>query len=69
MSGTRFFWPTLISGILSLALAAYVWNFAVGEPAVLMRLLGVLLGIEMLFNGFGLIFMALFTKSAVKRAA
>ncbi|EEE36401.1 hypothetical protein RKLH11_234 [Rhodobacteraceae bacterium KLH11] len=64
MKGTQFFWPTLISGALSILLAGYLWSFASAEPQVLLKLLGVLLGIEMLFNGFGLVFMALFVKNA-----
>ena len=62
MRGTQYFWPTLISGLLSLALAAYIMaNASVG---LALSLLGILLGIEMLFNGFGLIFMAFFVKNA-----
>ena len=64
MRGTQFFWPTLISGILSMVLAAIIWNYAAEDPTWLLKLLGILLGIEMLFNGFGLIFMALFFKGA-----
>ncbi len=64
MRGTSFFWPTLISGILSIILAGIIWSYAAAEPTVLLRLLGILLGIEMLFNGFGLVFMALFVKGA-----
>lgn len=62
MRGTGFFWPTLISGVLSLVLAGIVWNSATQEPMLLLKLIGILLGIEMLFNGFGLIFMALFLR-------
>ncbi|MDX1744048.1 MAG: DUF308 domain-containing protein [Ruegeria sp.] len=62
MRGTQFYWPTLISGVLSLALAAYV--LANASMGLALSLLGILLGIEMLFNGFGLVFMALFIKSA-----
>ena len=64
MRGTQFFWPTLISGILSIVLAGIIWSYAAAEPAVLLKLLGILLGIEMLFNGFGLVFMALFVRNA-----
>lgn len=66
MSGTAFFWPMLISGALSLVLAWIIWSNAAAEPASLFSLLGLLLGIEMLFDGIGLIFMGLFAKSAVK---
>ncbi|WP_425045842.1 HdeD family acid-resistance protein [Primorskyibacter sp. S87] len=62
MRGTGFFWPTLITGVLSLFLAGYIMmNATVG---LALSLLGILMGIEMLFNGFGLIFAALFVKSA-----
>ncbi|SHE94297.1 hypothetical protein SAMN05444279_11245 [Ruegeria intermedia] len=62
MRGTQYFWPTLISGLLSLVLAGYIMaNASVG---LALSLLGILLGIEMLFNGFGLIFMAFFVKNA-----
>lgn len=64
MKGTQFFWPTLISGILSIVLAGIIWSYAAAEPTALLSLLGILLGIEMLFNGFGLVFMAFFVKNA-----
>lgn len=67
MSGTAFFWPMIVSGVLSLVLAWVIWANATAEPATLFNLLGLLLGIEMLFNGVGLIFMGLFTRSAVKK--
>ncbi|WP_299984209.1 HdeD family acid-resistance protein [uncultured Ruegeria sp.] len=66
MKGTQFFWPTMISGILSIILAGIIWSYAASEPAALLSLLGILLGIEMLFNGFGLVFMAFFVKNAPK---
>ncbi len=66
MRGTEFFWATLISGVISILLAFFIWRLAATEPAVLFQLLGILLGIEMLFNGFGLVFMAFFVKNAPK---
>jgi uncharacterized membrane protein HdeD (DUF308 family) len=60
MSGTRFFWPMLISGLLSLVLAAIVW----GNPGATVQLLGILLGVEMLFNGIGMVFMGLFARNS-----
>ncbi|MFC3612499.1 HdeD family acid-resistance protein [Lutimaribacter marinistellae] len=60
MRGTQLFWPTLISGLLSLALAVYIFSNATAGLAL--SLLGILMGIEMLFNGFGLIFAAFFVK-------
>lgn len=64
MSGTPFFWPMLISGALSLGLAGVIWINFNAEPASMFSLLGILLGIEMLFDGLGLIFMGLFAKKA-----
>jgi uncharacterized membrane protein HdeD (DUF308 family) len=52
----------LISGILSIVLAGMIWLNAAEDPAWLLNLIGVLLGIEMLFNGFGLIFVAFFLR-------
>ncbi len=66
MRGTQYFWPTMISGILSIILAGIIWSYAAENKAVLLELLGILLGIEMLFNGFGLVFMAFFVKNAPK---
>lgn len=60
MRETRFFWPMLISGALSVLLAGYILaNFGAASLA----LLGILLGVELLFNGAGLIVLALFVKS------
>ncbi|MGS4945125.1 HdeD family acid-resistance protein [Meridianimarinicoccus sp. RP-17] len=60
MRDTRFFWPMLLSGALTVLLAAYILaNFA----AVSLALMGILLGVELLFNGAGLIVLALFVKS------
>jgi len=59
MRGTGFFLPILISGILSLGLAVIVW----GNPAATAQLLGILLGVEMLFNGIGMIFAGYFARS------
>ena len=64
MRGTQFFWPTMISGILSIILAGIIWTYVGSEPQVLLSILGIFLGIEMLFNGFGLVFMAFFVKNA-----
>lgn len=60
MRGKKFFWPTLISGIFSLCLAFYLWsNFAVSTAT----LLGMILGIELLFNGVGLVAIAFHKRS------
>jgi uncharacterized membrane protein HdeD (DUF308 family) len=61
MKATRFFWPMLISGALSVLLAGYILaNFA----AASVTLLGILLGVELLFNGAGLLALAFFLRSA-----
>ncbi len=60
MKSTQFFWPMLLSGALSVLLAGYILaNF--GTASV--TLLGILLGIELLFNGAGLIALAFFLRS------
>jgi len=60
MRSTGFFWPMLLSGALTVLLAGYILaNFA----AVSLALMGILLGVELLFNGAGLIVLALFMKS------
>lgn len=60
MKDTPFFWPMLLSGAFSVLLAAYiVANFFEVAPS----LLGLLLGIELLFNGAGLIVLAFFLRA------
>ena len=60
MRSTQFFWPMLISGALSVLLAAYIGaNFATAS----VQILGILLGVELLFNGFGLIVLAFFIRT------
>jgi uncharacterized membrane protein HdeD (DUF308 family) len=60
MKETQFFWPMLISGALSILLAAYILaNFA----AASVQLLGVLLGVELLFNGLGFVVLGFFLRS------
>ena len=60
MKDTPFFWPMLISGALSVLLAAYILaNFATAGP----QLLGILLGIELIFNGAGLVVLAFFVRT------
>ncbi len=61
MKMTRYFWPMLISGALSLLLAAYiVTNFEAASAS----LLGILMGIELVFNGLGMIVLAFFVRTA-----
>ena len=64
MRATVFFWPMLLSGALSVLLAGYIAaNFFEIAPS----LLGILLGIELLFNGTGLVLLALFLRALKKR--
>ena len=61
MRETPLFWPMLISGAVSVLLAGYILaNFFDIAP----QLLGILLGIELLFNGAGLIAFAIFLRTA-----
>ncbi len=65
MRRTPFFWLMLISGAASVLLAAYILaNFATVAP----QLLGILLGVELLFNGAGLIVLAFFVRTLRGRA-
>ena len=59
MRQTRFYWPMLTTGALSILLAALIAaNFADMSA----RLLGLILGVELLFNGAGLVVIALFLR-------
>lgn len=61
MRETPMFWPMLISGALSVLLAGYILaNFFEIAP----QLLGILLGIELLFNGAGLVALGIFLRTA-----
>jgi len=60
MKNTQFFWPMLISGALSILLAAYILaNFSTAS----VQLLGILLGVEFLFNGISFVVLGFFLKS------
>lgn len=59
MRGTGFFWMMLLSGVLSLGLAGYI----IANPALTIAILGILLGVELLFNGIGLVVAAFFLRS------
>ncbi|MFG6158986.1 HdeD family acid-resistance protein [Halomonas sp. 1390] len=62
MRHTSFFWPMLVSGALSVLLAIFiVANFFQIAP----NLLGILLGIELLFNGAGLIALSFFLRAGL----
>lgn len=63
MKNTRFFWAMLISGALSVLLALYlIANFG----AISTSLLGILMGIEMILDGFAMIVLALVARAARK---
>lgn len=56
---TGYFWAMLISGALSILLAGYIFaNFATAGE----QLLGILLGIELVFNGGAISALALFLR-------
>lgn len=60
MKATPYFWPMLISGALSVLLAFYILsNFATASVS----LLGIMMGIELLFNGAGMIVLAFFVRA------
>lgn len=61
MRGTGYFLPMLLSGVLTLALAVYLFTNA--SVALAASLLGILLGIELLLNGIGLVFLGLFLRA------
>jgi membrane protein HdeD len=61
MRETPFFWPMLITGALSLFLAIYLFN-QFDNPKIA-ELIGILMGIELLFNGFGLVILGLSQRS------
>ena len=58
LRGEPAFWLMLISGALSLLLAGYI----LANPGVTIALLGILLGIELIFSGAGLIALALWLR-------
>ena len=59
MRGTGLFGLMLLSGIVPLLFAVYIWmNFEVAT----MTLLGAFLGIELVFNGIGLVMVGFFVK-------
>ena len=63
MRQSRLFWAMLISGALSVLLAGYIWaNF--GEIST--SLLGILLGVELIFNGAGFVTLGLIMRAASK---
>lgn len=64
MRETGYFWMMLLSGALSILLAAFIFaNFQEAST----QLLGILLGLEMLFNGAALVVLALFLRAHSNR--
>ncbi|MCV6587390.1 MAG: DUF308 domain-containing protein [Marinibacterium sp.] len=66
--GSEFFWPMLIMGLLTLVLAVVVLANYGSEPTSLLPLLGILMGIELLLNGIGLVSLGLFLRKAQPEA-
>jgi uncharacterized membrane protein HdeD (DUF308 family) len=62
--GTGYFWPVMISGVISIALALMTFSNFPQSAAVL---LGVLLGVELLSSGVTLVSYALFARGKSKR--
>jgi len=63
MRASPFFWPMLISGAVSVLLGGYIAaNFATVGP----QILGILLGVELLFNGMGLVVLSFFMRAMRK---
>ncbi|MEO1681444.1 MAG: DUF308 domain-containing protein [Pseudomonadota bacterium] len=65
MRGTGFFWMMLLSGLLSVGLGFYI----LANPGLTVALLGILLGVELLFNGAGLVALGLFKRTADRAVA
>lgn len=59
MKQTPYFWGMLLSGALSVLLALFV----LATPGATVALLGLLLGIELIFGGIGLIALSLFLRA------
>ncbi|MBW4936024.1 HdeD family acid-resistance protein [Marinobacter sp. F4206] len=58
IKGTQFFWPLLLAGLISLALAIVL----LASPGATMALLGALLGLHMLAAGASLTIMGMFIR-------
>jgi uncharacterized membrane protein HdeD (DUF308 family) len=59
MKGSPVFWGMILSGILSLGLAIFI----LFNPAATVALLGILLGVELIFNGIGLVALGLWKRT------
>ena len=62
VKGTRFFWPLLLAGAVSVILAIIVLS----SPGATLVLLGTLLGIHMLCSGASLTLMGMFLKETLQ---
>ena len=60
MRSTLYFWPMILSGAISVLLAGYIWN---NFEAASLTFLGIMLGIELMMNGFSLIVIGLSRRS------
>ncbi|MEM9247898.1 MAG: DUF308 domain-containing protein [Pseudomonadota bacterium] len=59
MRGSPVFWGMILSGVVSIGLAVYI----LANPAATVALLGILLGVELVFNGVGLIALGLWKRT------
>ena len=59
MKGSPVFWGMILSGVLSLGLAVFI----LFNPQATVALLGILLGVELLFNGAGLVALGLWKRT------
>lgn len=59
MRQTQYFWAMLVSGSFSILLAALIFA---DFQRISVELLGILLGVELIFNGVGLMVLALFLR-------
>lgn len=59
--GEKYFWAHILSGLISIALAAMIFG---GFPDSAASILGILLAVELIFSGASLVMVGLFFKKA-----
>ncbi|MDG6897797.1 hypothetical protein A6A19_07370 [Actinobacillus delphinicola] len=65
LRGENYFWMHVISGLISIALAALIFGYF---PESAASILGILLSVELLFSGASLVMVSLFFKKQEKLA-